>query len=67
MSSKASGKIKDSMSDRIFIAIVYILLGVTALIVLYPLLFVLAASVSDPNAVNAGKVWLLPVGFKLQG
>ncbi len=67
MSSKASGKIKDSMSDRIFIAIVYILLGVTALIVLYPLLFVLAASVSDPNAVNAGKVWLLPVGFQLQG
>ncbi len=62
-----ASKIKDTTSDRIFVAAVYIVLGLVALIVLYPLLFVLAASVSDPNAVNAGKVWLLPVGFQLKG
>lgn len=67
MSQKNALKIKDTASDRVFIAIIYILLGLIALIVLYPLIFVLSASVSDPNAVNAGKVWLLPVGFQLKG
>lgn len=33
----------------------------------YPLLYVVSCSFSDPDAVNAGKVILLPVGFTLKG
>ncbi|WP_212591351.1 carbohydrate ABC transporter permease [Brachybacterium timonense] len=33
----------------------------------YPLWFVLIASVSDPNAVESGKVWLWPVDLKFDG
>jgi putative aldouronate transport system permease protein len=39
--------------------------GVVLLIVLYPLLFVLSASFSDPALVMNGKVWLLPKGLTL--
>jgi len=37
------------------------------LIVLYPLYYVLIASVSDPYAVYAGKTFFLPSGFTLEG
>jgi putative aldouronate transport system permease protein len=33
------------------------------LVVLYPLIYVVSASFSDPNAVASGKVWLLPIDF----
>lgn len=36
-------------------------------IMAYPLLYVLSASVSDPDLVNAGKIVLLPKGFNLEG
>lgn len=60
-------KIRDSASDRVFSAVILFLLTVIALIMLYPLLFVLSASVSDPNAVNSGSVWLYPIGFQVKG
>ena len=41
--------------------------AVAALIVLYPLYFVLIASVSDPVAVQSGEVQLIPKGFTLDG
>lgn len=34
---------------------------------LYPIIYVISCSVSDPEAVNAGKVFLGPVGFTLEG
>jgi putative aldouronate transport system permease protein len=37
------------------------------LIVLYPLYFVVIASVSDPYAVSGGSVWLVPKGFTFDG
>ena len=37
------------------------------LIVLYPLIFVISSSVSEPTMVAAGKVVLLPKGFTLEG
>lgn len=36
-------------------------------VVLYPLLFVLSASVSDPEDVLSGKMWLLPMNFSFVG
>lgn len=37
------------------------------LIELYPIIYVVSCSFSDPDAVNAGKVLLMPVGFTLEG
>jgi putative aldouronate transport system permease protein len=54
-------------SDKVFDIFNYFLLGIILIIVLYPLVFVLIASVSDPYAVYAGKTFFRPVGFTLQG
>lgn len=52
-----------SRDDRIFDALVYTIAGIVLLLVLYPLLFVVSASFSDPISVIDGKVWSLPQGF----
>lgn len=44
-----------------------VLISIILVIVLYPLYYVLIASVSDPYAVYAGKTFLLPSGFTLEG
>lgn len=56
--------IKKSLhSDRTFDIIVNLLGALVILIVLVPLIFVLAASFSDPDLVIKGKVLFLPKGF----
>ena len=62
-----AGKRKESLDNRIFNSIVNLLLILFGLLALYPLLFVLVASISDPVSVNSGDVWLYPVGFQLDG
>lgn len=62
-----SGRIHATGRDRAFVIIVYALLALITLLILYPLIFVLSASISDPNAVNSGKVWLWPVGVQWKG
>ena len=61
------GKVKDDMGDRLFYMIVYVILGLLAIITLYPIIYVASASFSDPEMVFAGRVVLLPVGFSLEG
>ncbi len=60
-------QIQDSLGDRIFMAFVYVFLAVVLVLVLYPVVYIVSASLSDPNAVSAGRVWLFPVGFTLRG
>lgn len=55
-------KIKDSFGDRVFTFICYAVVILVTFICLYPLWLVLIYSISDPDKVNAGKVWLWPVG-----
>lgn len=57
--------IKQSRGDVIFDYINTALLVLVLMIVLYPLLFVVSASISDPMMVLQGKVWLLPKGLNL--
>jgi putative aldouronate transport system permease protein len=45
----------------------YGLLILITIIVVYPLLLVVVSSISDPDAVNNGSVWLYPIGFTLEG
>jgi putative aldouronate transport system permease protein len=51
---------RESLSDRVVGAVIYALLGIILVVVLYPLIFVASASISDPLAVLNGEVWLLP-------
>ena len=53
--------------DTVFRIISGILLGIMALIVLYPLYFIIIASFSSPEAVLAGKVVLFPVDINFDG
>ena len=54
-------KTKLSRSDFIYYCISYTIVTILVLIVLYPMLFIVSASFSTAAAVNAGRVWLLPV------
>ncbi len=56
-------KIKDSFGDRVFNIFCYVVVLLVTFFCLYPLWLVLIYSVSDPDTVNAGKVWIVPVGL----
>jgi len=62
-----NNRIKNSRSDFIVDIFIYGILGLAALIVAYPLWFVVIASFSDPGAVLTGRVTFFPVGFTLAG
>jgi putative aldouronate transport system permease protein len=59
--------IRQSAGDRVFTICNYVLLSLLFLIILYPLIYILSASISDPSAVVAGEVWLWPVHPNLLG
>jgi putative aldouronate transport system permease protein len=54
-------RIRESRVDLIFTIINNSFLVVVLLVILYPLIYVVSASFSDPNAVASGKVWLWPI------
>jgi len=56
-------RIKDSFGDRVFNIFCYVVVLLVTFFCLYPLWLVLIYSVSDPDTVNAGKVWIVPVGL----
>ncbi|MBP1993678.1 putative aldouronate transport system permease protein [Paenibacillus eucommiae] len=58
---------RQTAGDRLFGVINGILLLLVLAAVLYPLLFVVVASISRPEAVINGEVWLWPKGITLQG
>lgn len=57
----------ESRGDRWVMTSIYIFLGVISLIVLYPIYFVTIASLSNPEDVMLGKVWLWPMDLSLVG
>ena len=61
--SKASAGLSDRASDIILVVLCVLIL----LIVAYPLYYILVASFSNPYDVYAGKTFLLPSGFTLDG
>jgi len=60
-----SRHIRLSPIDRTFTILVNTILVVSALLVLYPLVFIVSASFSLPVNVLTGKVWLWPVDLSL--
>jgi len=59
--------IKESKSDKVFLGIVYLFLTVALVVVLYPLIYMVSASISTPKFVASGEMWLLPKGLTLDG
>lgn len=58
---------KETKGDKIFNFFNGLFLGLMALIVIYPIYFIIIASISDPDAVLAGRVILYPVDITLNG
>ena len=56
-----------SMPDKIFTIFNYTILTLVLIVIAYPLIFVVSASFSDPQAVIRGDVLLLPVNPTLRG
>lgn len=64
---KTRHKVRRQGKDLIFDIVLYSICAVMLLLVIYPLWFIVIASFSDPSAVAGGHVWILPVGFTLEG
>ena len=65
--AKSKNKITDSREDRIFNAVIHIIIAALLIIVAYPLIFVVSSSFSSKEAVTNGQVFLWPVQFSLEG
>ena len=64
--TKNRNAIRETGGDRIFDLVINIIAVVIIVVVLYPLLFTLAASFSDPDYVVNGEVTIYPKGFTLE-
>jgi putative aldouronate transport system permease protein len=67
MIMKRNSSLQISRIDLLFDVINYFLMSMVLVIILYPLVYVVSASFSDPFSVASGKMWLLPHGFTLDG
>ena len=61
----ACARDKRGEGDRVTYFCMDILLLVIAVVALYPIFYVLIASVSDPSAISSGEVLIMPKGFNL--
>jgi len=59
--------IRETKFDKIYLTFVYIFLVGALLITLYPLIYIVSASFSNPQYVNSGQMWLWPMGFTTEG
>ena len=61
-----TGTIQKSLGDKAFNVCNIVLLTILTLVILYPLYFIVIASISEPYAVAKGQVYSLPKGFTLE-
>ncbi len=67
ISKNTKTKIRTTPEDRAFNFVNDGLMLFAALIVLYPLIYILSSALSSPTAVSQGRVVLFPVDFSLRG
>lgn len=65
--ARVGSKVHETRFDRVFNVVIYVLLALMLIVVIYPLYFVVLASVSDPQYVNSGTPLLYPRGFYHDG
>ena len=63
---RKSNRVRESRGDLVFDGVIMALLILAVIIVAYPLIYVVSASLSSTDAVMGGRVWLLPVEFSLE-
>ncbi|MFD2699174.1 carbohydrate ABC transporter permease [Paenibacillus shunpengii] len=59
--------IKETRQDKIFLALNYLYVTIAFLVVAYPLVYMMSASISDPKAVASGAMWLFPKDITFEG
>lgn len=59
--ARPRNRIRESTADRVFNVVNYSILSVVLVAILYPLIYVVSASISDGSAVISGRVVLFPV------
>ncbi|SDS92076.1 carbohydrate ABC transporter membrane protein 2, CUT1 family [Paenibacillaceae bacterium GAS479] len=62
-----STAIKESKGDRVFLIANYIYLTIALIIVAYPLIYIISASISNPQYVGSGEMWLFPKDITFEG
>lgn len=67
MQAMKKSKLKLSREDKIYYAVCYTIIILLSLIVLYPMIYVVSASVSSGTALMAGEVWLFPKDITFLG
>lgn len=55
-----------STSDKVFYSVIGVVICFLTMVVLYPIVYIVAASFSSSAAVSEGIVWLWPVDFSLE-
>ena len=59
--------IKETRADRLFLLCNYAFVTVALLVVTYPLLYIVSASISNPKLVASGEMWLWPKDITFEG
>ncbi|MCI8623834.1 MAG: carbohydrate ABC transporter permease [Provencibacterium sp.] len=59
--------IRENRQDQVFGAVILLMATLILILVMYPLYFVVIASISDPDQVATGQVILFPKGISLEG
>ena len=62
-----SNHIRKAKADRVFDLVIYTIAALMTIISLYPMYFIVIASISDPNLVARGDIILLPRNVTLDG
>jgi putative aldouronate transport system permease protein len=65
--ARRGATVRRRLADPLFNAFAMTVLGFALIAVIYPLYFIVIASVSEPARVYEGQVWFWPVGFTLDG
>lgn len=64
---KEENHISSTRGDKVFTVVNGFFIALFTIVTLYPLIYVLSASISSPDAVNSGQMWLWPVGINFRG
>ncbi|MGM1047804.1 MAG: carbohydrate ABC transporter permease [Bacillota bacterium] len=59
--------VKETKSDKVFNSVNLVVLTVILLLTMYPLWFIVSASISNPDLVNSGKMLLFPKDISFNG
>ena len=61
--SRTANRMTETRGDKRLNITLLVVLGAFSVSVLYPLIYVISASLSETSAVTSGEVWLFPIGF----